>query len=98
MTDQASWGGGHGLVLANAYIIYKTLFEEVKVKPMSHYEFRRLVCLAKVDTTHFGGRDHLVSAVQRQGIKKCGSTETTTVSEIPGKENKWQDRTRNLDI
>ena len=71
----------HGLVLANAYIIYKTLCEEGKVKPMSHYEFRRLVCLTKVDTTHFGGRAHLVSAVQRRGIrKKYGYTPTTTVS------------------
>ena len=73
---------GHGLVLANAYIIYKTLCEEVKVKPMSHYEFRRLVCLTKVDIANCGGRDHLVSAVQRRVIiKKYGYTHTTTVSE-----------------
>ena len=30
---------GHGLVLVDSYIIYKTLCEEVKVNPMSHYEF-----------------------------------------------------------
>ena len=51
---------GHGLVLVNAYIIYKKLCEEGKVKPMIPYEFRRLVFLANIDPTNFGGRYHLV--------------------------------------
>ena len=73
--------GGRGLFLVNAYIIYKTLCEEGKVNPMSHYENRCLVCLAKIEPTFFCGRDHLVSAVQRQGTrKKDGSTPTTNVS------------------
>ena len=61
-------GGGHGPVLANACIIYKTLFEEGKVKPMSHYEFQHLVFLANIDPTNFGGHNHMVSAVQRIGV------------------------------
>ena len=39
------------------------------MKPMSHYEFRSLVCLEKIDHINFGGRDHLFSAVQRRGIR-----------------------------
>ena len=39
--------GATALVLVNAYIIYKTKFEEGKVKNMSNYEFRRLVCLGE---------------------------------------------------
>ena len=55
---------GHGIVLFNAYIVYKTICGEGKVKSMDHYEFRCLVFLANIDPTTFGGRDHLVSAVQ----------------------------------
>ena len=51
---------GHGIVPVNYYIHYKTLCEEGKVKAMSHYEFQRLVCLAKTDPECFGGRIHLV--------------------------------------
>ena len=59
----------------------KTFGKEGKVNPMSHYENRCLVCLAKIEPTFFCGRDHLVSAVQRQGTrKKDGSTPTTNVS------------------
>ena len=69
------------------------------MNPMSHYEFRRLVCLTKVDTTNCGGRYHLVSAVQRLGIrKKDGSTPTTNVSAWIEIGKKWQDRKRNLDM
>ena len=64
---------GHGVVLANAYIIYKKLFEEGKVKPMSHYEFQRMTCLSKFDPKRFDSCDHLVSADQRQGIRKSMS-------------------------
>ena len=41
----------HGLILVNVYIIYKTLRGEVKVKPISHYEFRCLVRSENIDTT-----------------------------------------------
>ena len=61
---------GHGLVLINAYIIYKTLCGEGKVKPMRDYEFRHLVCLAKIDPKTFSICNNLVSAVQRQVIRK----------------------------
>ena len=53
--------GGRGLFLVNAYIIYKTLCEEGKVKPISNYEFRSLVFLVKIDPTYFGDHNHLVS-------------------------------------
>ena len=56
----------HGLVLVNAYIIYKTLCEEGKVNIMSGYE----VFFAKICLTNFGGHNYPVSAVQRQGINK----------------------------
>ena len=53
---------------------------------MSQYEFWHLVCLAKMDPTHFGGRNHLVSVVQHQGIRKRdGYTPTTNVSERKAK-------------
>ena len=49
---------------------------------MSYYKFRHLVSLDNIDPTHFGGRDHLVSAVQYQDIiKNDENTPTTTVSE-----------------
>ena len=68
------------------YVNYlKTFCEEDKVNPMSSYDFQCLVCLENIDPECFGGRNNLVSAVQRQGIKKCGSTATTTVSEQLGK-------------
>ena len=60
----------HGLILVNVYTIYKTIYEEVKVKSMSHYEFWRLVWLAKIDPTKFGCRDHMVSLVQDRGIRE----------------------------
>ena len=37
---------------------------------MSHYKFQRLVLLAKIEPTKFGDRNHLVSEVKRQGIRK----------------------------
>ena len=90
---------GHGQVLVNAYIVYKTLCEEVKVNSMSRYDLWRLVFLSKIDPTHFGGRDHLVSAIQQQGIiKKYGSITTPNVSEWREIEKKWQDRNRKLDM
>ena len=56
---------------------------------MSSYEFRRLVLLANIDPTNFGGRNPLVSAVQRRGIrKKNGSTPTIIVSSQKAIENK----------
>ena len=55
---------------------------------MIHYGSWRLVCLEKIDTMNFGGRDNLVSEVLRRGIrKKYGSTTTTTVSELLSKTN-----------
>ena len=73
---------GHVLVLVNAYIIYKTLCEQGKMKPMSHYQFQCLVCLANIDPTNFGGRNHLVSVVHYQGIiKKDESTPTINILE-----------------
>ena len=86
---------GHGLVLVNDDIIYKTLCEEDKMKPMINYEFWHLVCFAKIDPTIFCSRDHLVSAVQQRGIrKKDGYITTTTASariEI-GKKRKYRKR------
>ena len=68
------------------------------MKPMIHYEFRSLVCLANIDPTNFGGRDHLVSAVQRRGIRKNdGSKPNTTVSARREIEKKRQDWKRKLD-
>ena len=70
----------HFLFIFNVYIIYKTLWEEVKLKLMSHYEYWSLVCLANIDPTNFGGRDNLVSMVQCRIIrKKYASTPTTTI-------------------
>ena len=87
------------LFIVNLYIIYKTPCEEGKVNTMSHYEFWRLVCLAKIDPTNFGGRDHLVSAVQRQGIRKNhgSTTPSTAVSARRGIEKKRQYRKRKMD-
>ena len=58
-------GEGNGLLLVNYYNIYKTLCEEVKVNPISHYEFQHQVCLTNIDPKVIGGRNNLVSAVQR---------------------------------
>ena len=72
---------GHDLVLANAYIFYKTLCEEGKLDNMNHYEFLRLLCLEHIDPTNFGSCDHLVSAVPKRCIiKKDGSISNTNVS------------------
>ena len=60
----------HGPVLVNTYIVYKTLCEEGKVNPTRNYKFWRLFLLAKTDPKNFGRRDHLVLAVQFQGIIK----------------------------
>ena len=69
------------------------------MKPMSHYEFCRLFLLANIDPTNVFGQNHLVSAVQGQGIRKIdGSTPTTTVSERREIENKWKEWKRNLDM
>ena len=69
------------------------------MKTMSHYEFWRLFCLENIDPNCFCGRDHLVSAVQRQGIrKKYGSTTTTTVSAHRDLEKKRQHPKRKLDM
>ena len=66
---------------------------------MSHYEFLRLVCLEKIDPKIFGGRNNVVSAVQRLVIrKKNGSTPTTNVSERTEIENKREDMKRKLEI
>ena len=66
---------------------------------MSHNEFQRLVCLAEIDPTKFGGREHLVSVVQRQGIRKNdGSKLTTTVSAQIEIEKKRQYQKRKLDM
>ena len=54
----------HGIFLFNPCIILKTLCEEVKMNPMSCYDFQCLVFMTKIDPTNFGGRDHLISAVQ----------------------------------
>ena len=90
---------GQGLVFANEYIITKHYVKGDKVNPMSHYEFWHLVFLAKINPTIFCGRDYLVSAVQRQGIrKKYGYTPTTTVSARREIEHKRQDRKRKLDM
>ena len=71
----------HGLVLDNAYIFYKTLCEEGKLNPVSHYEFLRLLCLEHIDPTNFGRCDNLVSAVPKRCIiKKDGSISNTNVS------------------
>ena len=73
---------GHGYVLVNVYNIYKTLCEKGKVKPMSNYEFQHMIFLENIDSTSYCGRNHLVSAVQRRGIRKQGGyTPNTTVSE-----------------
>ena len=66
---------------------------------MSHYEFWCLFFLAKIDPTNFGGRDHLVSAVQRQGIRKNhgSTTPSTAVSARRGIEKKRQYRKRKMD-
>ena len=62
-------------------LIYKTLFKEVKVKPMVHYNFWNIFFLAKIKPTNFGARDHLVLVIQRLGIrKKYRFTPTKTVS------------------
>ena len=82
---------GHVLVLVKSYIILKTLCEEVNTKPMTHYEFWCLVLLENIDLMHFGGCDHLVSAVQCRCIRgENGSTTTTNVSVLKVKEKKQQ--------
>ena len=69
------------------------------MKPMSNYVFRRLVLLADIDPKTFCSHDHLVSAVQRQVIrKKYGSTPNTTASERREVENKRQYWKRKLDM
>ena len=66
---------------------------------MIHYEFRIMVLLADIEPINFGGHNHLVSAVQRQGIRnKDGYTPTTTVKEIILKENKCQESKKKLDM
>ena len=71
---------GHGLILVNAYIIYKTLCEEENVNLMSNYEFWPLVFLVNIDHRNCGARDNMISAVQLIGIrKKEGYTPTTDV-------------------
>ena len=65
---------------------------------MSRHEFWCLVCLANIDPAKFGGRNHLVSALQIRGMrKKYGSTPTTTVSSRREIEKKRKDRKRKLD-
>ena len=65
---------------------------------MSNYEFWRLICLENIDPTKFGGRNYLVSVVQRQGkIKKYGHTTTTNVSARNTIEKKRKYRKRNME-
>ena len=69
------------------------------MKPMSHYEFQRLVYLVKIDPTNLGGRNHLVSMVQQQGIRNnYGCTPIDTVSLRRKIEKKYQDQKRKMDM
>ena len=55
----------------------KNFAKNGKVNPMRHHDFGRLFFLAKIDPTKFGGRYHLVLAVQLQGIRKKDEYKTT---------------------
>ena len=43
-----------GVAIVNAYEIYKKKCEETKKKPMSHYEFQKLVALAWISPSTHG--------------------------------------------
>ena len=45
--------------------------------PISHYEFQHLFLLDKIGPTNFGGRNHLVSEVQRIREKDRSTPNTT---------------------
>ena len=52
------------------------------MNPMDHYECWNMVLWERIDSTNFGGCDHLVSEVQFRGNRnKDGYTLTTTVLE-----------------
>jgi len=40
---------GLGILLVNAFVIYKTVCEEEGVTPLSHYEFRKYIALSWID-------------------------------------------------
>ena len=80
----------------------RKLFTKIFVKRerwSPHNKFWCLVLLKNIDPTNFGGRDHLVSEVQRQGIrKKYWYTLTKTVWERKEKENKHKYMDMKLDM
>ena len=70
---------GHGTLLVNTYVAYKRHMEMEGEVPMSHYDFRKAIVLAKVDPLGHGApTQHESFAVQRgkprtmsRIIKKC---------------------------
>lgn len=57
---------GHNTMLVNAYVTYKTFILNKGKTPLSHYEFRKMVVLAKLSPTEYGADKQKESiAVQR---------------------------------
>ncbi len=57
---------GHNTMLVNAYVCYKVFMENNGKTPVSHYEFRKMVVLAKVSPADYGAdKQQLPIAVQR---------------------------------
>merc|ERR1739838_897429 len=76
-------------MMVNAYIMYKTLLVNEGCTPLSHYEFRRQVVLAKLDPENHGPSGHLVTADQRRGVaRKRQSTSARSGRESAAKKLK----------
>ena len=56
---------GVGVLLVNCYISYKAFIESKKLKPISHYEFRKAIALALIDPEQYWP-DRMTKKTQQQ--------------------------------
>jgi len=58
---------GHGTLLVNAYIAYKSYVESKGMKALSHYDFRMQVVLAKICPAKYGSSKQKLSIAFQRG-------------------------------
>jgi len=58
---------GHGTLLVNAYIAYKSYVESKGMKALSHYDFRMTFVLAKICPTKYGSSKQKKSIAFQRG-------------------------------
>jgi ribosomal protein L37AE/L43A len=94
---------GHGTLMVNAYIAYKRFMEIKGLKPMSHYDFRKMIVLAKICPTLHGAKKQQGSIASQRGDQRSAAssskgrskraTETAAASTRAAKQQKMETST-----